>query len=80
MVRVFWAAPRIPSRLKLGARLALTDVGDFRTLFAPFWAFSWGEGISMEKPSLVGRGKALFLLPPPFGLFAADAVTVPVPE
>ncbi len=63
----------MPSRLKLGVRADLMDVGDFRG-FVPFvLAVKCGEGISMVK-SLVGTGKCLLALVP------ATAVSSPVAE
>lgn len=48
----------MPSRLKLGVRADLSDVGDF-SVFTPFVvAPSWGEGISTEK-SRFGKGNGL---------------------
>ena len=72
-MRALWAAPRIPSRVKLGVRAALSEVGDFKEV-DPLEAISWGEGTSMEKPSRVGNGNGLFEA----GL--AVAVTLPLPE
>jgi hypothetical protein len=71
--RAFWADPRMPSRLKLGVRAALSEFGDF-SVFAPFGAAaSWGEGISTEK-SRLGSGNCLATLA------AADVVMVAVAE
>lgn len=53
--RAFWAEPRIPSLLKLCALADFSDVGDF-SAFPPFIAFNCGDGISIENPSLLGRG------------------------
>lgn len=51
----------MPSRLKLGVRADLSEVGDFSECTPLAEATSWGEGISMVK-SRLGRGKCLTTL------------------
>lgn len=53
--RAFWADPRMPSRLKLGVRAALSELGDLSELGPLEPPVSWGEGISTEK-SRFGSG------------------------
>jgi hypothetical protein len=57
-LRAFCAEPRMPSRLKLGVRADLSDVGDFNVLAPLVAAPSWGDGISTEK-SRFGNGNGL---------------------
>ncbi len=54
--RAFCAEPRIPSRLKLGVRADLIEVGDLSGFVPLVAVFNMGEGISMEK-SLGGTTK-----------------------
>lgn len=62
--RAFCAEPRIPSRLKPVVFWILAEVGDLRA--EPLMGLSCGEGTSIEKLSLVGRGYGrLVLLAPP---------------
>lgn len=56
--RALCADPRMPSRLKLGVRPALSEVGDFSVFTPLVVAASCGEGISTEK-SRFGRGNGL---------------------
>lgn len=51
----------MPSRLKLGVRADLSEVGDFSECTPLLEATSWGEGISMVK-SRFGRGNCLTTL------------------
>jgi len=51
----------MPSRLKLGVRADLSEVGDFSECTPLLEATSWGEGISIVK-SRLGRGKCLTTL------------------
>lgn len=72
-LRAFWAEPRIPSRLKLGARPDLSEFGDFIEVAPLAPAPIWGEGISTEK-SRFGSGNCLTAAGP------ADDVMVAVTE
>ncbi len=54
-LRPLSAVPRMPSRVKLGARCDLAAVGDLSAR-PPLAPASCGEGISMAKPSLLGSG------------------------
>ena len=64
----FWADPRMPSLLKLGARTDLSDEGDLSACTPLLEAtICWGGGISMVK-SRFGTGNCLTILawmPPP---------------
>jgi hypothetical protein len=72
--RAFWAEPRIPSRLKLVLCALLPD-GDLS--MGPLgFALSWGEGISIEKLSLVATGNVL----PPLVAASTEMGESPVEE